>query len=340
MHEHLLISASRLSDENLLARVKELAGAERSRTVELVAHLAEMDARNLTLGQGRSLYRYCTDVLHLSEHAAYNRIGAARAAKRFPLVLDLLADGSVNVTAVTLLAPHLTAENHRALLGEVTHRTKDEVKEIVRRLDPKPDAVTLIRKLPDRLPTPPPVVGPPAREPGVTSQPLVAAPAPALALQPPKSSSVEPLAPARYRVQVTIGKETHETLRRLQDLLARESGGDPAIIIDRALRLLLTEVENKKLGLTSKPRRTRAPKAGSRYVPRPVRRVVWRRDGGRCAFVGPEGRCPERKYLEWHHVVPHGHQGAPTVENISLRCQTHNHFEGELVFGKYDPMVV
>jgi hypothetical protein len=150
---------------------------------------------------------------------------------------------------------------------------------------------------------------------------------------------VEPLAPARYRLQITMGKETHETLRRLQDLLARESGGDAAIIVDRALRLLLAEVEKKKLGLTGKPHRRRPPKAGSRHVPVAVRRVVWRRDEARCAFVGPEGRCPDRKYLEWHHVVPHGHQGPATVENVSLRCGAHNLYEGELVFGKFDPMV-
>ena len=82
-------------------------------------------------GEGvRSLYGYCTEILHLSEHAAYNRIAAARAARRFPVILDLLADGSVNMTTVTILAPHLTPENHRAVLAEATHRSKEEVKVI------------------------------------------------------------------------------------------------------------------------------------------------------------------------------------------------------------------
>src|SRR5688500_6362855 len=99
MFENTLSIASRLSDEDLLARLKALAGRERVASVELIAQLAELDVRKAYLGEGvPSLYRYCTEVLHLSEHAAYNRIGAARVAQRFPMVLDLLADGSLNVT--------------------------------------------------------------------------------------------------------------------------------------------------------------------------------------------------------------------------------------------------
>jgi hypothetical protein len=339
MHEHLLAAASQLSDEALLARVTTLASQERSSTVELIAHLAELDTRKVSLGRGRSLYLYCTEVLHLSEHAAYNRIGAARAAKQFPVILDLLADGSVNVTTVTLLAPHLTDENHRSLLREATHKTKDEVKEIVRRLDPQPDAKTVIRRLPV-----PPVPAPKApaadAEPHFTACHPPAQPAPVLVSPAPAPRpAVEPLAPERYRLQITMDKDTHDTLRRLQDLLARETGGDAGAIVNRALHALLKDVEKKKLGLTSKPRRSRPPKAGSRHVPADVRRVVWRRDKGRCAYVGRDGRCGETKYLEWHHVVPHGYQGPATVANISLRCQAHNLYEGEQVFGKFDPMV-
>ncbi len=96
----------------------------------------------------RSLFRYCTEILHLSEHAAYNRIAAARAVRKFPVILDLLADGSVNLTTVTIIAPHLTPENHRAVLEEATHRTKEEVEVIKARLAPRPDVPATIRKLP------------------------------------------------------------------------------------------------------------------------------------------------------------------------------------------------
>ena len=60
-----------LSDHHLLAAVQRLAGDERRATAQLVASLAELDARRLYLGEGcSSLFTYCTQVLHLSEHAA------------------------------------------------------------------------------------------------------------------------------------------------------------------------------------------------------------------------------------------------------------------------------
>jgi hypothetical protein len=81
------LTASRLSDAELLAAVARLARSEREATTSLVSHIAELDARRLYLGEGfSSMFAYCTGALHLSEHEAYNRIEAARATRRFPVV--------------------------------------------------------------------------------------------------------------------------------------------------------------------------------------------------------------------------------------------------------------
>jgi len=106
MPYEILCSLRHLTDEELEARLRGLAGSERDATAQLVAHLAELDTRDLHLRAGYgSLFAYCRDALHLSEHEAYNRIEAARAARRFPLVLVLLASGAVSLTTVRLLAP-------------------------------------------------------------------------------------------------------------------------------------------------------------------------------------------------------------------------------------------
>jgi hypothetical protein len=69
-------------------------------------------------------------------------------------------------------------------------------------------------------------------------------------------------------------------------------------------------------------------------VPRAVKRAVWKRDGGQCAFVSVEGRrCTQREFLQFHHVQTYAHNGPATFENISLRCWRHNQYEAELVFG-------
>ena len=82
-------SPDQLTDGELLAQVTRAAKQERAATAHLIALLAEVDARRLYLGEGySSLFTYCTQALHLSEHAAYGRIEAARAARRFPVVMD------------------------------------------------------------------------------------------------------------------------------------------------------------------------------------------------------------------------------------------------------------
>ena len=144
---------------------------------------------------------------------------------------------------------------------------------------------------------------------------------------------VQPLAPGRYKLQLTIAMETHDTLRQLQDLMRHAiPDGDPARIIDRALTLLLEDVLRQKCAVTKSPRVGAVEHSDSRSIPAAVRRAVWTRDGGRCAFVGTHGRCGETAFLEYHHLQPYAAGGKATVENIELRCRAHNAYEAHLFF--------
>jgi hypothetical protein len=136
-------------------------------------------------------------------------------------------------------------------------------------------------------------------------------------------------------VQFTVGKETHEKLRFAQDMLRREiPDGDPGAIFDRALNLLLEEVARKKMAATAAPGPDRITAPGSRHIPAAVKRAVWFRDRGQCAFVSPQGRrCKERSFLELHHIQPFALGGEATTGNIALRCSRHNAHEAERVFG-------
>jgi hypothetical protein len=320
------ISLSDLPDADLLWEVKRLAGSERHATACLIAALAEVDARRLYLSQGcSSLFTYCTQVLHLSEHAAYGRIEAARAARRFPVILDRLEDGSLNLTAVTLLAPHLTPDNCLDVLDAACHKSRREIEHQVVRLRPQPAVPGTVRKLP--VPRPPEAIvqdtssSPPAG--GLL-----------LSVPPPRPAVVTPLAPERYKLQCTLDAEAHAKLRRAQDLLRHTiPSGDVAAIVDRALTALLTELCRHKLAETSRPRASRPSSNASRHIPAAVRRAVWKRDGGRCAFVGPEGRCSETGLLEFHHVVPFAAGGMSTVANLQIRCKSHNAYEADQYYG-------
>ena len=333
----LLTAVAHLSDEDLLAEVKVAAARERKATAHVIALLSQLDARRLYLAEGcSSLFAYCTQVLHLSEHAAYGRIEAARTACKFPIVLDLLTDGSVTLTAVTLLAPHLTAVNHLEVLDDARHKSKREVEHLVARLRPQPAVPATVRKLPAQNAREHPISTPAVER--ITRHD--AAPV----LSPPPAARpvvVAPLAPERYKVQFTVSRGTHDKLRRAQDLLRHSiPDGDPAAIFDRALTLLLSDLERTKLAATERPRTSGPATAGSRHIPAAVRREVWKRDGGQCAFVGTQGRCLERGFLEFHHLEPYAVGGPADVWNVALRCRAHNIHEAERYFGDRLPLLL
>jgi len=315
-----------LSDGELLERVSELAARERRATAELVAALMEVERRKIYLPLGcSSLFVYCTRLLHLSEHAAYNRIEAARTASLFPTVVDGLDDGSLTLAAVRLLAPVLTPENHERLLAEAKHRSKRDIELMVARERPQADAPTVVRRLPS------------ARESARPASAVVEScetadcppPKPPAMRQPPPV----PLTSERYKIQFTASREFHAKLRRAQALLRHAvPDGDPAAILGRALDLLLIQAETRKAGLTARPRAQRPVSDRSRHIPAAVKREVWKRDGGQCAFVGALGRCAEEAFLEFHHVLPFAEGGPATTGNIQLRCRAHNAYEAEQVF--------
>ena len=356
MSMNTLALASALTDQDLIARIAVLAGKERAASVELVAHLAELDTRPaLYAAQSYgSLFGYCTKALRLSEDAACNRIDAARACRRFPVILDMLASGAMSLTSVRLLGKHLTPENHQAVLVRACGRSRREIEALVAELAPRPDVATSVRKLPTPTPKPLPATTPssPATPvesvTGSSSEPTLPIAAPQVAFVSSRRPLIDNTSPDRYRVQFTIGKESHDKLRRVQALLRREiPDGDPGAIFDRALTLLLEKVERTKLGAAAKPRPPRPIRPGtdkpawrrvlaSRHIPRHVKRAAYRRDGGQCAFVAHDGqRCAERTFLEFHHMQPYAQGGPATVENVSLRCRRHNQYEAELVFGPH-----
>ena len=346
MDTMMLSTPADLSDQELLARTLQLAADERQATALLIAHLAEVDARRLYLAEGySSLFTYCTQVLRLSEHAAYGRIEAARAARRFPLVLETLTDGLVTLTTVGLLAPHLTAENHRDLLDQVRGKSKRAVEVMLAELAPRPSVPTVVRRLPVAHLSPAPSAlldgtmasapEPVPSLPPVATVPPVATPPSATIPLPGRPATVAPLAPQRYKIQFTARAETYEKLRRAQDLLRHQiPDGDLDQIVDRALTALLEDLARQKFAATGRPRGGRPAAPGSRHIPAEVKRAVWLRDGGRCAFVGTSGRrCTATGFLEFHHVQPHAAGGASTIDNIQLRCRAHNAYEAELYFG-------
>jgi len=150
-------------------------GQARRVEADVVSHIGEVDTRRLFARAAcSSMFDYCRQVLHLRENEAYLRITVARASRKHPVLLAMLRDGRLHLSGIAKLAKHLTRENRDAVLKRAAGVSHQGIKELVRELDPQPDAPPTIRKLPDRAATATPV------EAGQLGTYRVEAPAPGL----------------------------------------------------------------------------------------------------------------------------------------------------------------
>ncbi len=342
-------------------------------TADLVAHIGEVDSRRLFLPAAHpSMFSYCVNVLHFSEQAAYKRIRVARMARRFPAIFDALAEGRVHLSGLFLLKAYMSRRNAAELLAAVTHKSCREIEKVLAERYPKEDVATRVRALPNsRVVAAAPVAGPDAAIVAETQEQLsartvassvrrteewVSPGADASAVKEPvaglglltgedssvlrtegrKPAKVQPLAPKRYALQLTMSQELHDKLRHAQALLSHTSpSGDVAAVLERALDLLITKLEKTKYAATENPRAIKASTSGKpRQIPAHVRRAVRKRDGDQCTFVSDDGqRCPERHFLEFDHVKPVCRGGETTADGLRLRCRAHNHYEAERLLG-------
>ncbi len=322
-----------VSDADVLSGTAALAATSRCVEVDLIIHLAEVDRRKLYAEQAcSSLFTYCTERLRFSEAAAYLRIRAARASLLYPLILDMLGDAQLHLSGIALLVPHLTSDNHASVLARAAGKSKREIESLVAELAPKPDVPTSLRKLPKRRRAKQPTAQLfPAAAP--TEVPARAA---APAISPP--TLLQPIAPTRYKLQLTASEALHDKLLRLRALMRHQvADGDFAQLIEIAVTDKIERLEASQLGAVKAPRAKPTAddaKPSSRHIPAAVRRAVRARDDDRCAFVDDQGRrCTEREGLQFHHVIAYGKGGGHHVDNIQQTCRTHNVYFAEQDYG-------
>ena len=153
--------------------------------------------------------------------------------------------------------------------------------------------------------------------------------------KPDVRAAIVPLSERRHKVQFTATEELRKKLERAQDLMRHANAdGDLAVVVERAVDLLLEKLEKQRLGKAACPRQSRQD-GNPGTVSRATRREVFERDGERCTFVDADGhRCPATTWLELDHVVPRGRGGTSDLANLRVRCRAHNLLYAEQTFGK------
>jgi hypothetical protein len=293
------MTLANLSDEALLSSLSAVCFEARRLLGRLLLHLIEVETRRLDLRSAcSSLFDFCQRRLGMSEGEAVRRIEAARLVRRFPSLLGPIERGEIHLTALHLLRDHFTDDNVHELVAAARGKTKRQLEELLAARSPKADVLPTITEL--RAP------------PVARSSPLPAQVTPA---------RLEPLAPTRHRLELTVSDEVRAKLERARDLMShRIRRNDLEAVLDRALDALLATLEKERVG---------------DGVPRAVRREVFERDGEQCTFTDERGnRCPARTDLELDHVVPRARGGTNDTGNLRVACRPHNKLYAEQAFGR------
>ncbi|MBI5244714.1 MAG: HNH endonuclease [Elusimicrobia bacterium] len=347
-----------LGDQELLLKLKALVAHERESLAGLLACLGEVDRRKLYADEGcPSMFAYCVQRLRYSESAAARRIHAARAARRFQEIYSHIKDGSISMSAVSMLAPYLTEENRHELLARAEGASKLELERMVAALKPREDTADRVRRLPSALlspeasgasSTPSPQAGLSPAGSSASTEP-VGAGGPEL----PRSGRISrdkllPLAPGRIQFSFTASEDFLKDVERVRGLLMRKYPSGKLEDVFRETVEAFLEAHDPERRIARKAARRRAgfpceaaarntqqPTIG-RCIPQGIKDEVWLHDEGQCSFIGPDGRrCAQRGGLEYDHILPWAMGGrSDDPGNIRLACRTHNQMFARRAFGK------
>jgi len=327
---------------------------------DFLVALADFDRRRGWADLGySSLFYFLRRRLGLSKAAAQYRKTAAVLVQKFPETVEPFRDGRLCITSVGQLAKVLTPENRHEVLPQFYGRSRRESMALAAALNPKAaprrDVVTQVRVPAAMLAAAPgspsisrqgeDAVQPGERGAGQSVQPgepesaLAVHPAellleqPSLLPKPPRRDAAEPLTADLSRLHVTVSSRFLRKLEAARAALSHKRRFASAEeILEAGLDLLLQQHAKRK-GLVEKPQKKSRP-AGPQTLTAAVKREVWNRDGGCCAWpVESDGVCGSTDRVEFAHRRAKALGGPPTAENMWLLCRFHNDLDARQTFG-------
>jgi hypothetical protein len=347
-------SLKSLPKEVLLERTRDLAAEERRVGLELLGHLQEIDRRRLPEQMGFSgVFDYCVKALKFSEGSAYRRVQAMRALAQSPDLEKSLQDGRLNLTTASTVQCFL----QRARRAGISSR------EIQKRL--RADSESTLESPPSLHPSS--TIFSAFQN---LSRRDVEKKLSELAPELPRVEREREISGSEVEIRVTLSRVTRAKWTRIQQLAAHRLRYDTSTrrVIELTADVALDTLEKEK-GLKTSPfsrsevkseaktekteksenegggGSARIPKmtvpppgtGRSRFIPTAVRRFVWRRDLGRCAYCDASTgiRCESRFGLEIDHIVPWSRGGSSIhAENLRLLCSAHHRLVTEEIFGR------
>src|SRR5512145_2276405 len=306
----LIAEVQNLSSDQLTRQVVQLNQKQHLVDAELLLYLSELDCRKLyRIHACPSLFEFLTTRLGQSEDIAYRWMWGARLLRAFPLVYELFANGRLHLSALMLLKPHLTEENHREWLMAAAGRSKREVEKLVAARCPKPDVPARVRKLPESTPRQregsgerpcaggslSPVVQSMVATPSAPATPSLAdftqpssrEPLPPRCDMPSRATKIQPLSEHSYRVVFTASQRLKEKLERASELVSHAiAPTDLPALLERALDLLIEREERRRYGSRRRGTASTSTSSAKDVLSTPITAAQRHEDEDRSLLVG------------------------------------------------------
>ena len=276
-----------------------------------------------------SLLEYLEDIFGYSPKVAHERVRVALALEEMPDLLEALERGEVSYSALREVTRVATAETQREWLDSIRGKNLRQIEELARsrkkgakptdpadpNLKPRmrsfeitPATDALLRQARQAL----------AGERGhfIEDDEFLAAMATAL-LEGGADSSAK--AGAKFQIRVTVCENCEQ---------AWQEGAGRKIAISAA-DAARAECDAQRIGDDGRAKQDITPA---------VRRLVWHRDGGKCAVPG----CRSSLHLDVHHIVWRIDGGNHEAGNLTLLCDGHHRalHNGKLVITGIAPKLV
>ncbi len=301
---------STVTNKTLHALTLSAAQNEKSATITLLEHLAEIDRRRLYAEMGfPSLWVYVHELLGYSESQTSDRVNAMRLMMKIPEVKNELESGKISLTTTAKLATHVRREKTSTsetlnLLSAISGKSSREVEQYLAQ-----NSVVDF-----------------------------------------KMDKLKSITPQTTRIIIDVDLEFLELINRVRELKGHPGTSTQELLkvsmqnLVKKHEIKPSKVSSKnhqqkeynEIELPAPEVKTHIAEDDSRYIPTHIRTKIRLRSGDQCEFVdhSTQRRCNCKTKLEFDHIIPYSLGGQTTFENLRHFCSSHNKLSAIRQFGR------
>ncbi len=331
-------SLKSVSNKGLINQLKKMVAQEQDFKIQILLFINEVEDRGLYLELAYStLTEYCIHELGYGDSSAGRRVRVARLIRHVPEVYDLLRQKKLSFSAAVQVAGIVTPNNKSDLLPKLIGKSRSQIDrllagyQIPRRIADQARP-TMVKKL-VRVEHAP--AGNRAGVPGGT-QPVDVGEMPRHsdgAFHP--TPEVKEVIERMFEIRFAGDDELMELIKFMRSHLSHKfpKGNNFLEIFKYAMNYVK---DREDLAQQKQSTRKTATGSNSRHIPATIKQQVWKRDRGRCVFVGANNkRCNSDYLLQFdHYPVPFARGGKSTTDNLRLLCAKHNRHTAEKTYGR------